>query len=73
MTNAQALRLERRRREEMLARRAQTAIGEAIVIMAMLLIAIALMCVAEGGVSDAELEAREVAYWAEQGVTIQRW
>ena len=73
MTNSQALRLERRRREEMLAKRARLALHETILLILMLLVAIALMCVAEGGVSDAEIEARELAYWAEQGVTIQRW
>lgn len=73
MTDTRSIRLERRRREEQLTRMASIALKEAIMIMVMLLIAIALMCVAEGGVSDAELDAREVAFWAEQGVTIQRW
>ena len=74
MTEAQALRYERRRRQYERERRererkAKTVIYGTII----LLVLMALMGLAEGCVTDAELEARELAYWSNRGVVVSRW
>lgn len=73
MTATQALRYERRRLEAERRERAKLAIMRAIVLIVGFIVICALMGLAEGGVSDAELEAAEVARWEAQGVQIARW
>ena len=74
MTEAQALRAELRRRHyerELIERerRVKTVIYGAIILLALMM----LMGLAEGCVTDAELEARELAYWQNHGVAVSRW
>lgn len=73
MTATQAVRMERRRLERERIERAHQTVKQAIVIVFACLLIAALMGLAEGGISDAELEAREVSYWAGQGIQIHRW
>jgi len=67
------MRYERRHREARRAARAREHFRNAIVVLLGVLLSIALMAIAEGGVSDAELRANEIAYWESQGVTIWEW
>ena len=69
----QAMRYERRRRELERERRARENVKRAIAALLGFILAMTVMAAAEGGVSDAELEAAEIAYWQEQGVEISRW
>ncbi len=73
MTATQAMRHERRRQEAARIERARQAIRQTIVGILVMLGLCILMGLAEGGVSDAELEAQEIARWEARGVTIQRW
>ena len=73
MTATQALRCERRRLEAERRERAKQAFLQAVVLIVGFIVICALMGLAEGGVSDAELEAAEVARWEAQGVSIARW
>ena len=73
MTATQALRYERRRLEAERRERAKLAFMQAVVLIIGFLVICALMGLAEGGVSDAELEAAEFARWEAQGVQIVRW
>ena len=68
-----SLRQERMREQQERADRARQTLLDTMLLIALLLAAVALMCLAEGGVSDAELEARDIAGWASQGITIARW
>ena len=68
MTEAQVLRAERR---QMVAeRRRQRRIETALTILGIIL-AIAAFAIA--GTMDYNDEMRDLAFWAERGVTIQRW
>ena len=73
MTATQELRRERRRQEAERIERARRAVWQTIAGMIIALALCALMGLAEGGVSDTELEASEIARWEAQGVTIHRW
>ena len=68
MSTAQALRYERRRRQEL---ERQRRIRETI--LAILALAYMLFAFAVAGTLDYQDETRDLALWQERGVTIQRW
>lgn len=72
MTASQAMRYERRRQEAERIERARQAMKQTIIGILVMLALCILMGIAEGGVSDADLEAQEIAHWEAQGIHIVR-
>lgn len=68
MTAQQALRYERRRRQELERRQNMRNLALVILLAIYLIFAFAV-----AGTMDYQDETRELALWAERGVTIQRW
>ena len=68
MTPAQALRLERRAAKAAQERREREEMAAAIVALLLILTAFAI-----GGTMDFQDETRDLAYWRERGVIVQRW
>ena len=73
MTTTQALRYERRRQEAERIERARQTLWQTITVILVCLLFATLMGIAEGGLSEPELEAREIAFWESQGISISRW
>ena len=68
MTAQQAMRYERRRQRELEQRKQFRDTITAILVILFILAAFAL-----AGAMDYQDEMNQLAYWAERGVTIQRW
>ncbi len=73
MTTTQTLRYERRRREAERIERARQPLWQTITVILVCLMFATLMGLAEGGLSEPELEAREIALWESQGISVSRW
>ena len=73
MTTTQTLRYERRRREAERIERARQTLWQTITVILVCLLFATLMGLAEGGLSEPELEAREIALWESQGISVSRW
>lgn len=73
MTASQALRRERRRQRAEMEARARRTYREIIVLLAFCILVMCIAAIVDGGVSEADLEMREIAFWASRGVTIARW